>query len=79
MKVTQTGDEVVLRDANAKDVHIATEDLEELVASKQSLMPDNVIGQLTYDQFIDLVAFLKDRKAQESLRAIAKEADGSKK
>ena len=26
-------------------------------------MPDNVVGQLSYDQFIDLVAFLKDREA----------------
>jgi hypothetical protein len=34
-------------------------------------MPDNVISQLTYDQFIDLVAFLKDRAAQESLRGLA--------
>jgi putative heme-binding domain-containing protein len=79
LKISQTADEVVLRDASAKDVHIATRELEELVASKQSLMPDNVIGQLTYDQFIDLVAFLKDRKAQESLRSIARDAEGTKK
>jgi hypothetical protein len=31
-------------------------------------MPDNVISQLSYDQFIDLLAFLKSRGAQESLR-----------
>jgi hypothetical protein len=71
LKISQTADEVVLRDATAKDVRVATKDLEELTASKVSLMPDNVIGQLTYDQFIDLVAFLKDRKAQESLRGLA--------
>ncbi|HZY83327.1 MAG TPA: PVC-type heme-binding CxxCH protein, partial [Gemmataceae bacterium] len=56
LKISQTADEVVLRDATAKDVRVATKDLEELTASKVSLMPDNVIGQLTYDQFIDLVA-----------------------
>jgi putative membrane-bound dehydrogenase-like protein len=71
LKISQTADEVVLRDANAKDVRLATKDIEELTASKVSLMPDNVISQLTYDQFIDLVAFLKDRKAQESLRGLA--------
>jgi quinoprotein glucose dehydrogenase len=79
LKIAQTADEVVLRDANAKDIHIATKDLEELAASKQSLMPDNVIGQLTYEQFIDLVAFLKDRQAQESLRSLTKEVETNKK
>jgi putative membrane-bound dehydrogenase-like protein len=76
LKVSQTADEVVLRDANAKDVHIPTRDLEDLTASKQSLMPDNAIAQLSYEQFIDLVAFLKDRKAQESLRDLAKDRQG---
>jgi hypothetical protein len=36
-------------------------------------MPDNVVGQLTYDQFIDLISFLKDQKAQESLRGMGLE------
>jgi putative heme-binding domain-containing protein len=71
LKISQTADEVVLRDANGRDVRVAAKDLEELTPSKVSLMPDNVISQLTYDQFIDLVAFLKDRKAQESLRGLA--------
>jgi putative membrane-bound dehydrogenase-like protein len=71
LKVAQNADEVVLRDANARDVRIPMKDLDELKASKQSLMPDNVVAQLTYDEFIDLVAFLKDRKAQESLRGLA--------
>ncbi len=71
LKVAQSADEVVLRDANARDVHIAANDIDELKASPVSLMPDNVIAQLKYDEFIDLVAFLKDRKAQESLRGLA--------
>jgi putative membrane-bound dehydrogenase-like protein len=71
LKVSQNAEEVVLRDANARDVRIATKDLDELKPSRQSLMPDNVVAQLTYDEFIDLVAFLKDRKAQESLRGLA--------
>jgi putative membrane-bound dehydrogenase-like protein len=73
LKVTQTRDEVVLRDATGKDIHLSMKDVAELAPSKLSLMPDNVISQLSYDQFIDLVAFLKDRKAQESLRELAKE------
>jgi putative membrane-bound dehydrogenase-like protein len=72
LKVAKTADEVVLRDANAQEIRIATKDLEELTPSKKSLMPDNVVALLSFDQFIDLVAFLKDRAAQESLRPPAR-------
>jgi putative membrane-bound dehydrogenase-like protein len=75
LKISQSADEVVLRDANARDIRIPTRDLDELIASKVSLMPDNVIAQLSYDQFIDLVAFLKNRQAQESLRGLALDFD----
>ena len=68
LKISQSAEEVVLRDATGKDVRLARKDLETLEASKRSLMPANVVALLTYDQFIDLVAFLKDRAAQESLR-----------
>jgi quinoprotein glucose dehydrogenase len=73
LKIAQTPDEVVLRDASGKDIRIRTKDLESLEATKQSLMPDNVLATLSYGQFIDLVAFLKDRSAQESLRGLALE------
>jgi putative membrane-bound dehydrogenase-like protein len=71
LKVVHNAEEVVLRDANGHDVRLAVKDLEELKASNQSLMPDNVIARLKYEEFIDLVAFLKDRRAQESLRGLA--------
>jgi putative heme-binding domain-containing protein len=70
LKISQTPDEVVLRDATAKDVHIPAKDLDELVVSKTSLMPEGVVAQLSFDQFLDLIAFLKDRPAQESLRGL---------
>jgi putative membrane-bound dehydrogenase-like protein len=70
LKIAQTPDEVVLRDATAKDVHIPAKDLDELVVSKASIMPEGVVAQLSYDQFIDLIAFLKDRGVQESLRGL---------
>ncbi len=73
LKIAQSGDEVVLRDSEARDIRIASKDLDSLEASKQSLMPDNVVAQLSYDDFIHLVAFLKDRSAQESLRGLALE------
>jgi quinoprotein glucose dehydrogenase len=71
LKISQTADEVVLREATGHDVRISAKELDTLTPSKLSLMPDNVVGQLTYNQFIDLIAFLKDRKAQESLRGFA--------
>ena len=47
---------------------MAKDDIEQLSPSKVSLMPDNAVAQLTFDQFIDLLAFLKSRAEQESLR-----------
>jgi putative heme-binding domain-containing protein len=70
LKVAQTAEEVVIRDASGKDVRIATKDLDDLSASKVSLMPEGLIANLSYDEFIDLVAFLKSQKAQESLRGM---------
>src|SRR6202035_5540588 len=56
-----------------RDIHIPARDLDQFAISKTSLMPANVVAQLTFTQFIDLVAFLKDRKAQESLRGLVPE------
>jgi putative heme-binding domain-containing protein len=71
LKIAQNATEVTLRDVNAKDIRIPTADLEELTVSPKSLMPENAVANLSFEQFIDLVAFLKDRAAQESLRGIA--------
>src|SRR5262249_22460055 len=65
-----TPKEVVIRDANARDLRFARTDIDQIAPSKVSLMPDNVVSQLTYDQFIDLLAFLKSRTEQESLRGM---------
>lgn len=70
LKLIDTPQEVVLRDANGKDVRLPRGEIEELYPTKHSLMPDNLITQLSYEQFIDLIAFLRDRTAQESLRGL---------
>ena len=70
LKVKEDAKEVVIRDANGRDNRVAKDDIEALTPSKLSLMPDNVVSQISYDQFIDLLAFLKDKKAQESLRGL---------
>ncbi len=71
LKIAETADGVVLREATGQDFRIPAKELETLTVSKLSLMPDNVVGQLKYSEFIDLIAFLKDKKAQESLRGLA--------
>jgi quinoprotein glucose dehydrogenase len=73
LKISETPKEVVLRDANGRDVRLLKEDIEAITASKVSLMPDNVVSQLSYDQFIDLLAFLKSKKEQEALRGLVVE------
>jgi quinoprotein glucose dehydrogenase len=70
LKVAQTAKELILRDVTGKDVRIAAAELEEVVASKKSLMPDDVVRHLSFGEFIDLVAFLRDRKSQEELRGM---------
>jgi putative heme-binding domain-containing protein len=70
LKISQTREAVVLRDANGADVRIPAKELESLTATKTSLMPDDVVKHLSLDQLIDLVAFLKSRSAQESLRGM---------
>jgi putative heme-binding domain-containing protein len=74
LKIKEDAREVVIRDANGRDTRVAREDIASLMPSKLSLMPDNVVSQITYDQFIDLLAFLKNQKEQESLRGLITEA-----
>src|SRR5262249_17968857 len=68
LKVSESAAEVVLREATGREVRIPKTELEELRATKTSLMPENAVALLTFEQFLDLLAFLKDRDAQESLR-----------
>jgi putative heme-binding domain-containing protein len=68
LKMEEAGGMVVLREASGKDVRIAKADLDVLQPAKASLMPDNVLAQLSYDEFLHLVAFLKSKEAQAKLR-----------
>ena len=71
LKISQNADALVLRGVTGKEVRIATKDLAKLTPSKKSLMPADLARQLTFNQLMDLLAFLKDRAAQESLRGAA--------
>ena len=71
LKISETPAELVLRDSTGADIRVPRADIRELTISKTSLMPAKVVTVLTFDQFIDLVAFLKNRPAQEALRGVA--------
>jgi putative membrane-bound dehydrogenase-like protein len=73
LKTKEDAKEVLLRDANGRDIRVAKDDLGSLDSTKLSLMPDNAVAQISYEQFIDLLAFLKSRKEQESLRGLVAE------
>ncbi len=72
LKISQTKQAVVLRDANGADIRITAAELDSLTVLKTSLMPDDVVKQLSFDEFLDLIAFLTNQAAQESLRGLQK-------
>ncbi len=71
--MSETATELVLRDANGRDLRLAKDEIETVSPSRLSLMPDNTVSPLTFDQLIDLLAFLKNRPEQELLRGVAVE------
>jgi putative membrane-bound dehydrogenase-like protein len=73
LKIKEDAKEVTIREANGRDTRVSKEEIDSLAPTKLSLMPDNVVAQISYDQFIDLLAFLKSRKEQESLRGLVNE------
>jgi quinoprotein glucose dehydrogenase len=77
LKVLENGREVVLRESTGRDIRVPREQIESLVPLKVSLMPDNAVALLSWDQFIDLLAFLKNRREQESLRGMVVEVQAA--
>ncbi len=67
LKISESKREVVLRDAQGLDIRVLTEDIEEQLQSRRSLMPDGLATQLSLQEFVDLIAFLKSREAQAEL------------
>ena len=67
LKISENKREVVLRDAQGNDVRLLGEDIEEQIQSKRSLMPDGLASQLSLNELVDLIAFLKSQSAQAGL------------
>ena len=51
--------ELVLREANNMEMRLKADNIEEVRASRQSLMPDGLLADLTPQQAADLLAFLR--------------------
>lgn len=67
LRVAADDRQVTLRDAEGRDILLQTDEIEEISPSPKSLMPEGVVAQLSLPEFVDLIAFLKNRPAQESL------------
>jgi putative membrane-bound dehydrogenase-like protein len=70
--IADTPEGVTLKDAQGKEIKIPAREIEQKAPDKVSLMPVGVVGHLSFAELADLLAFLGDRKAQESLRAEGK-------
>ncbi len=73
---------VTVADAQGKLETLMRQDIEERVASKQSLMPDNLPEQMTPQEFLDLLAYLSERKMRlfgQGAQKTAPAATGHKK
>ena len=66
--LSDTAEGVALKDPEGREVRIPAKEIEEKGGDKTSLMPEGIVGQLSFAELADLLAFLGDRKAQETLR-----------
>ncbi len=72
--VARTKADLTLREANGKETKITNDNLDgEPRASRLSLMPEGILAGLSEQEFVDLLAFLRNRAAQESLARVALE------
>jgi putative heme-binding domain-containing protein len=60
VKVSETKEELVLRTAEDKLVHISVKDIDEKGMLKTSLMPEGLTDPLTHGELVDLVRFLSE-------------------
>jgi hypothetical protein len=60
---------VTLKDAQGRENRIPAAEIDQKAVDKISLMPEGVVAHLSLEEFVDLLAFLGDRPAQESLRS----------
>lgn len=58
MLAGETRTSITIIDSQAKEINVAREDIDELIASRKSVMPEGFEKQITHDQLSDLLEFL---------------------
>ena len=60
--VSKSDQQVVLQDATGKEIRVAADDVDMLIAQPKSLMPELLTKDMTAQQLADLLAFLESLK-----------------
>lgn len=63
--IEDTPDQILLRDANAKDTKIAKKDIASREKSPVSIMPADLLAYMTEDDLVDMVAYLFTLKEEK--------------
>lgn len=69
LKVQDDEREVVIREASGRDVRVPKSEVDEKLATNKSLMPEGLAATLSFEEMVDLVAFLKSESEQAKLKA----------
>ncbi|GAB5405066.1 MAG: ThuA domain-containing protein [Aureliella sp.] len=61
MLASETRTSITIVDSQAKEISVAREDIEDLIASRKSVMPEGFEKQLSEQELVDLLEFLTDK------------------
>lgn len=70
IKVSQDDKTLVLREASGQELRIEVAEIEEQARDSVSLMPVGLVADLSQQELADLLAFLRNKPAQESLKTL---------
>ena len=70
IKVSQDAKTLVLREASGQELRIDVAEIDEQARESISLMPVGLVADLSQQELADLLAFLRHKPAQESLKTI---------
>jgi putative heme-binding domain-containing protein len=63
--IEETGDHVLIRDANGKDTKIDKKDIDAREKDPKSIMPENLLAYMTEDELVDMVEYLLTLKEEQ--------------
>lgn len=72
VRVSQDAETLVLREASGQEIRVPVAEVEEQARDEVSLMPVGLVADLSQKEMADLLAFLRDKAAQESLKTITR-------